>query len=360
MKILNFFGVVLLLIETNAFDIENYVETILKIKNDSTLSFDLGRTREWKKLKDLQTCGPIINEPATSVHKLRPSDIKIVAALGDSLTAALGAKANTVFGMLSEDRGISWSIGGDDDYITLPNIMKQFNPYLIGFSKGSYLPIVTREGVGLNVAVSGHEANDIPNQARILIERIKNSKNLNINDWKLITLFIGGNDICDFCKDLNLHSPESYIKYIEQALELIQKELPKTFVNLVMVFNVTQVRLLNLKLTCTVIHRVVCPCAAFKTSDDPYLPNIILEYQDFIEKLVDSGKYETKDDFTVVVQPFMKDLILPKIPDGIEPDLSYFAPDCFHFSAKSHGKIKFTKHATLNLSSFFIYKQLAQ
>ena len=37
-------------------------------------------------------CDVQAGTPATSVHNLRPNDIKMVAALGDSLTAALGAK----------------------------------------------------------------------------------------------------------------------------------------------------------------------------------------------------------------------------------------------------------------------------
>jgi hypothetical protein len=44
------------------------------------------------------------DEP-TSVHKLRPSDIKCVGALGDSLTAALGAHALTPIGLFTENRG---------------------------------------------------------------------------------------------------------------------------------------------------------------------------------------------------------------------------------------------------------------
>jgi len=55
------------------------------------------------------------NEPASSVHRLRPSDIKVMAALGDSLTAALGSNANTIFGLLLEYRARSWSIGGQKE-----------------------------------------------------------------------------------------------------------------------------------------------------------------------------------------------------------------------------------------------------
>ncbi|CAF3549284.1 unnamed protein product [Rotaria sp. Silwood1] len=43
------------------------------------------------------------------VHALRPSDIKHIAAIGDSLTAANGAKAVTIIGLLIEYRGVSWS-----------------------------------------------------------------------------------------------------------------------------------------------------------------------------------------------------------------------------------------------------------
>lgn len=46
--------------------------------------------------------------------------------------------------------------------------------------------------MGLNVAVSGSEANNMPRQAAQLVQRIKDLKSINFeNDWKLITLFIG-------------------------------------------------------------------------------------------------------------------------------------------------------------------------
>ncbi len=42
------------------------------------------------------------NTTSTSVHRLRPRDIKVVSALGDSLTAALGSSANSIIGLLFE------------------------------------------------------------------------------------------------------------------------------------------------------------------------------------------------------------------------------------------------------------------
>jgi hypothetical protein len=44
------------------------------------------------------------NDPIT-VHSLRPIDVQCVGALGDSLTAGLGAHALTPIGLFTENRG---------------------------------------------------------------------------------------------------------------------------------------------------------------------------------------------------------------------------------------------------------------
>lgn len=46
-----------------------------------------------------------INTIPTSVHELRPSDVTCVGAMGDSLTAGLGAHALTPLGLFFEKRG---------------------------------------------------------------------------------------------------------------------------------------------------------------------------------------------------------------------------------------------------------------
>ena len=50
--------------------------------------------------------------PPSSVHRLRPADIQLVAALGDSITAGVGARANSVLDIFTEYRGVSFSSGG--------------------------------------------------------------------------------------------------------------------------------------------------------------------------------------------------------------------------------------------------------
>lgn len=52
----------------------------------------------------------------TSVHKLMPGDIDIIAALGDSLTSATAANSANILEVLVENRGLSWCIGGQGGY----------------------------------------------------------------------------------------------------------------------------------------------------------------------------------------------------------------------------------------------------
>jgi len=47
----------------------------------------------------------------TSVHELRPGDIDVVAALGDSLIAGNGALEEYAAGTFFEHRGVSWCAG---------------------------------------------------------------------------------------------------------------------------------------------------------------------------------------------------------------------------------------------------------
>lgn len=72
-----------------------------------------------------------------SVHMLRLGDVDVIGAIGDSLTAGNGIFALNELQVLIEGRGASWSIGGQQtwrQFLTVPNIIKEFNPNLYGFS----------------------------------------------------------------------------------------------------------------------------------------------------------------------------------------------------------------------------------
>ncbi|CAH3141018.1 unnamed protein product [Porites lobata] len=55
----------------------------------------------------------------------------------------------------------------------------------------------------LNVAFVGASARDLENQAKDLVSRLKNMKNIDYgNDWKLLTMWIGTEDLCQVCTDM--------------------------------------------------------------------------------------------------------------------------------------------------------------
>ncbi|XP_017266887.1 phospholipase B1, membrane-associated isoform X2 [Kryptolebias marmoratus] len=283
--------------------------------------------------------------PPTSVHELRPADIKVVAAVGDSLTAAngVGAKNDNLLLVITEYRGLSWSIGGDENITTvttLPNILREFNPSLTGFSEG--VGSEDSPGAFLNQAVPGAVSGDMVQQVRTLVDIMKNDSRIDFhNDWKVITMFIGGNDICDFCTDSILASPSNVVSRIRQALDLLHNEVPRAIVNLVELFNIVPLRDLhkNKLLNCpTWLVRLVCPCVVKPiegSSELQWLIDFNRAYQLAMRELIDSGRYDTHNNFTVVLQPFFREMSIPTLEDG-RPDRSYFTPDCFHLSQKAH------------------------
>ncbi|GAA6213375.1 phospholipase B1, membrane-associated-like [Lates japonicus] len=281
----------------------------------------------------------------TSVHELRPGDIKVVAAVGDSLTAAngVGAKTDNLLLVISEYRGLSWSIGGDENITTvttLPNILKEFNPSLTGFSEG--IGNENNPKAFLNQAVAGAKSGDMVRQVRTLVDKMKSDPRIDFhNDWKVITMFIGGNDICDFCTDSVFFSPRNVVIRIQQALDILHSEVPRAIVNLVELLNIVPLRDLHndKSLGCpTWFVSLVCPCILKPKAGSSELQKVNdfnRAYQHTMRELIDSGRYDTHDNFTVVLQPFFREVFLPVLEDG-RPDRSYFSPDCFHLSQKAH------------------------
>ncbi|KAK3790499.1 hypothetical protein RRG08_060549 [Elysia crispata] len=178
-------------------------------------------------------------EPS-SIHYLHPADVDVVAALGDSLTAGNGVDATSILGVLTENRGLSWSGGGDgsldEGVLTFPNIIKKYNPQVVGYSVGSGKN--TDVSSGLNVADPGDTSFEMSLQAQMLVDRMKTTTGFQ-NDWKVITIFIGRNDLCDACNDWARYSPANYRKNLQDALDIFHAKLPRTLVNLVLIFDIT-------------------------------------------------------------------------------------------------------------------------
>lgn len=121
------------------------------------------------------------------MHQLRPGDIDIVAAIGDSLTAGNGGLATNIIQVATENKGLSWTIGGQKtwrEFLTIPNILKEYNPRLYGYSVTDGLD--THRSSKFNVAEIGAMSRDTPHQARNLVLRMKNDPNVDMqNHWKV-------------------------------------------------------------------------------------------------------------------------------------------------------------------------------
>lgn len=139
----------------------------------------------------------------TSVHKLRPGDIDIVGALGDSLTAGNGGMATNILHISIESKGqftifqwcqikmfvvpgVSYSIGGEKtwrEFLTIPNILKEFNPNLYGYSVFDGLS--TFRTTKFNVAELGAMSRDTPYMAKVLVQRMLSDTNVKRHHWKV-------------------------------------------------------------------------------------------------------------------------------------------------------------------------------
>ncbi|CAB3361943.1 Hypothetical predicted protein [Cloeon dipterum] len=284
----------------------------------------------------------------TSVHQLMPGDIDVIAALGDSLTAGFGASASTQLQVPIENRGLVWSIGGDGSWrsvLTLPNILRQFNPELVGFSTGD--GPAHAYSAGFNVAEGGATSDDLAFMAKVLVKRIKSHPKVNFQeDWKLVTLLIGNNDIClEMCySEQPLEMAARFKKNLINALDYLRNNMPRTLVNFVALGRIdlllTQMKL---PLSCYAPHRIFCPCLfgpRYDRSKNLY-SDIVHAMTNVSLEVANDGRYDGLDTFAVVSQPFTTRLIFPTRINNFGEnmtDISLLSPDCFHLSQSGYAR----------------------
>ncbi|KAF4522835.1 hypothetical protein B566_EDAN008097 [Ephemera danica] len=214
---------------------------------------------------------------------MMPGDIDVVAAIGDSLIAGMGGSASTQIGSLIEDRGYSWGIGGKGtwrDALTLPNILRQFNPNLLGYSTGT--GTAASKESWLNVAEPGALFRQMPYMARVLVDRIR------------LDVFATEYDFPAFC----------YLPH---------------------------------RISCP------CLFGPRFDKNREYMSKIAADVQRMTIDLVSRENFDKAENFTVILQPFSEYTRLPfknysRTSSSREPDLIDLAPDCFHFS--QHGCAK--------------------
>ncbi|KAF1769548.1 hypothetical protein GCK72_001365 [Caenorhabditis remanei] len=291
----------------------------------------------------------------TSAHSVRFADIKVIGALGDSLTAANGAGApkGDPLAVILQYRGLAFQCGGDntlDEHVTVANVLKKFSPNLMGYSTGIGSANVW-EVSKLNQAVPGAEASDIITQARALVQIIQSHKEIDYkNDWKLVNVFIGANDMCAYCNDGENggHSKANWKQNVITAIQILKNNLPRTIVSMTGMFDMRMLREIDHdKYFCDGLHTFECPCEKNKAFTNDDISAACHRYMDAQLEIQSSGIFDSTDDFTFVVQPFFNGIVTPPLkPDG-DVNLDWFAPDCFHFSKLGHANV--AKHLWNNI-----------
>ena len=188
----------------------------------------------------------------------------------------------------------------------------------------------------LNVAESGAFTSQLLGQAMELVTRIRESDNINFeNDWKLVTIYIGSNDLClSICQNDPRSEPEAFLQSITDTLDYLRDNLPRTFVNLVQLLENGDVMRAAVSdptvgQICTSFYTFVCPCGPFGLSPSEEFDSITQQYQDNLQSLIDSGRYDQSNSYTVVLQPFLTNIeFFGDSGVGVE----ILAVDCSHLS----------------------------
>jgi len=275
--------------------------------------------------------------PASRVTQLHPSNIKAVMALGDSISAGFAMK-----GIPLEYRGLVYSIGGDEyvsDWgdtkaLTIPNFLKYYSPSLAGQAYGETIPLT--KGAYLDAGVSMAKVEDVPAQIQYLVNTI-NTQYAGIidmnNDWKLLTLFIGANNLCICCNGDSRGTPQYFENQLRSVLTSVQQTIPRTFVNIITIFNISGVWNAGqtseyCRLLWDGITNSECPCL-LENGDAGrlHMDQHTVLYNQVIEKLATefSSQVTGNPNFTVVAQPGLSGFNITYFGENFLSAL-----DCFH------------------------------
>lgn len=305
-------------------------------------------------------------EPPRGAHDLRPDDIGLVLALGDSMTAGFALK-----GGLAEYRGQSFSAGGDPGAVTMPNFLRSLggNGKVTGYSLGVRQGIHTTD-LGcqgddinlcqLNAAVDGANMIRMLSQVEYLSKMIygncgdgmicKDSNSAvspnvlrgrrlsefypapfrnHSKDWKLVTMFAGLADVV-FVNGTASHvepTPfEVFRMNFQSVLQAIRTKLGgRIFLNVMALPQQLALveTIIKSNLECRLVDILShLPESPIHWSDPSHWDETAQRYNEIIREEVAKVTAEQDPHFFVSIQPFMQDLTLR----GSMVD--HF--DCFH------------------------------
>ncbi|CAI5442180.1 unnamed protein product [Caenorhabditis angaria] len=269
-----------------------------------------------------------------NVNRLKPHHIRVIGAMGDSLT--IGSRAQNNFEEFTQRYpGNTYFTGADfeiDKHLTIYNIFR----YISSKTGSKLLPgsrgIDYGTNTMFNVAVSGMTCRDIPRQAEELYSRIANNSDVNIEeDWKMIVLWIGTNDVGTIGRrEFKPITGEEYKSQIEKALKILKSKLPRTIVMIVGAFQP------ELLIEAEFIMRDG-KRPRDKANQD-HIDKISKDYQNAVFEIQNSREFNDEE-FTVVVQPFATEYKHPLIDSSGNYRKEFYAVDEFHLSKLGHAVV---------------------
>lgn len=285
--------------------------------------------------------------PSNNVRRLKPGNIKVVMALGDSISAGFAMHAGHALDVFTflEYRGDVFSIGGNNGNYTFPNFLQTYAPDIVGASIGNSLPLdylkIFNHAIQpfdprvthLNAAQSGAVVSDCPAQVSYIEQQLKTTYALQVDyelDWKVMTIFIGANNLCSACRNSSSSNPDNYINELDAVLAQINSTIPRTFVNVMLLFNISQVWNIHqqtdyCKFMWEFVVTTECGCLTDHSTpqDRETMDLYTIQYNERITALAEKWNSYNYDGFYVAVQPFLQNQIVDSV--------NYVSKlDCFH------------------------------
>lgn len=184
---------------------------------------------------------------------------------------------------------------------------------------------------------------DMPFMARRLVERVKLDTRIDFkNDWKMVTLCIGGNDFCTFiCAMKDPDSlPAKHRQSTLEALRYLRDNMPRTYVNIVSTPPVdVVVSAPNKPRKCKIMHHLECSCWVGRLFNptEATRKRLLRLQKEFIraeEEVARYPEFRGLNEFAVVYQPMTKQFSLKQ--ENGKVDFSLLSFDCFHMSQKGN------------------------
>jgi lysophospholipase L1-like esterase len=151
-------------------------------------------------------------------------------------------------------------------------------------------------------------------------------------DWKVLSIMIGANDLCASCTfNLPYLEPADYQNNLMGTLERVRTIFPRTFVNLVSGFNISQAYDLSLDIDhCSNISRpLFIQCDCLFQPENGYireaLDSRIAQFNQIAANVASYYRTKAYDNFAVVVQPFATNTYISDLPHHFLSRV-----DCFH------------------------------